>query len=262
MVAADPETEAFLSPTLPDLKAGVQEGGAREVGSLSHAGAANLRRGRYEDFGVSDTVLTPAAPARGLLAQRQPAIPEARSRKAFWRMIALVRPHRRRMTWGVVLGLGVAATYAASLGGLLPLLKVITSEKPFHDTLINAATKSPNTWLAQHFQAWYQPFLIWVAQFFPSEITTEARMRTLLILISIIVLVNLLGNVFRCASTYFVLDASNRMMMDLRRRMYRKALRVPVNQLTGDVSNRVSQFMSDAREMFAGVITLFGKVAR
>jgi subfamily B ATP-binding cassette protein MsbA len=211
---------------------------------------------------VSDTVLTPAAPARGLLAQAQPAVSKASSRKAFWRMLALVRPHRRKMIWGMVLGLGVALTYAASLAGLAPIVKVIISETPFHDTIINAANEPSNSWIAEHFHDWYRPFLMWLAQFFPKEATPEARMKTLLILIGGFVLINLLGNVFRCASTYFVLDASNRMMMDLRRRMYRKALRVPVSQLSGDVSNRVSQFMSDAREMFAGVITLFGKVAR
>jgi len=212
---------------------------------------------------VSDTVLTPAAPVPSVLAQRQPAIPKARSRKAFWRMLALVRPHRRRMTLGIVLGLGVAMTYAASLGGLLPVLRVIINDQTtFHQTLLKAA--SQEVVLADGTTAlhWYAPVLTWAAQFFPDSLTPEAQMTPLLILISALVLINLVGNVLRCASTYFVLDASNRMMMDLRRLMYRKALRVPVSQLSGDVSNRVSQFMSDAREMFAGVTTLFGKVAR
>ena len=74
--------------------------------------------------------------------------------------------------------------------------------------------------------------------------------------------VNIVGNVFRCLSQYLILNASNRMMMDLRRKMYRKALRVPMTELSGDVSNRVNQFMSDVREVFLGVTTLFGKVAR
>ena len=44
-------------------------------------------------------------------------------------MLSLVWPHRRTMTWGMVLGLGVALTYAASLGGILPVLKVVVDNE-------------------------------------------------------------------------------------------------------------------------------------
>jgi len=100
--------------------------------------------------------------------------------------------------------------------------------------------------------------------YFPAsnQPTPADRLRDLLILLSVLVAVNVVGNLLRCVSQYLILDASNRMMMDLRRRMYRKALRVPVTELAGDVSNRVNQFMSDVREVFLGVTTLFGKVAR
>jgi ABC-type multidrug transport system fused ATPase/permease subunit len=92
--------------------------------------------------------------------------------------------------------------------------------------------------------------------------TAASRMRDLVVLLALLLLINVAGNVFRVLSQYLILNASNRMMMDLRRRMYRKALRVPMTELAGDVSNRVNQFMSDVREVFLGVTTLFGKVAR
>jgi ABC-type multidrug transport system fused ATPase/permease subunit len=160
------------------------------------------------------------------------------------------------MILGMVLGLGVALTYAASLGGILPVLKVITSEHSLHDAIMSAAAKPEVA------SRWYVPLLSKVAPLFPAGNTPADRMRTLLMLMAALVGVNLVGNVFRCLSQYLVLNASNRMMMDLRRRMYRKALRVPAQEITGDVSNRVNQFMSDTREVFLGVTTLFGKVAR
>ena len=55
---------------------------------------------------------------------------------------------------------------------------------------------------------------------------------------------------------------AGRGQMDLRRQMYRKALHVPMNAIAGDVSNRVAQFLSDVREVFLGIGTLFGKFAR
>lgn len=160
------------------------------------------------------------------------------------------------MILGMVLGLGVALTYAASLGGILPVLKVITSEHSLHDAITTALAKPEVA------SRWYVPLLSRVAPLFPAGNAPADRMRTLLVLMAALVGINLVGNVFRCLSQYLVLNASNRMMMDLRRRMYRKALRVPVQDITGDVSNRVNQFMSDTREVFLGVTTLFGKVAR
>ena len=190
---------------------------------------------------------------QGILAEREGRPSKQQARQAFWRMLGLVRPHRRRMTLGIVLGLGVALTYAGTLGGMLPVLKVIVSEQSLHASMLEAAEAGEN---------WYAPLLKSTAGLFPAGNSADDRMRTLLMLIGVLVGMNLVGNVLRCLSQYFVLYASNRMMMDLRRHMYRKALRVPVTDLTGDVSNRVSQFMSDTREIFLGIVTLFGKVAR
>jgi len=154
------------------------------------------------------------------------------------------------------LGLGVALAYAGSLGGILPVLKVIISEESLHDSLMHAADD------ALQRGAWYAGTLRGTAALFPPGDSFDARMRVLLMLLGALVGINILGNTLRCLSQYLVLNASQRMMMDLRRRMYRKALRVPMTELSGDVSNRVNQFLSDTREVFLGVTTLFGKVAR
>ena len=189
-----------------------------------------------------------------VMAQRSGGgISKKQSRAAFWRMLRLVRPHRRRMTLGVLLGLGVAMTYAASLGGMLPVLKVIVEEGNVRTWLQNTAEKHA---------AWYSTLLEQVAVIFPTADTPGARTTSLLILIGVLLGVNLLGNVCRVFAQYFVLYASNRVVMDLRRHMYRKALHVPMDAITGDVSNRVAQFLSDVREVFLGIGTLFGKFAR
>ena len=192
--------------------------------------------------------------AQGVVAQRYGGVVrKQQSRDAFWRMLRLVYPHRRRMALGILLGLGVAMTYAASLGGMLPVLKVIVEKGNVHEWLAGVAAKT---------EAWYGPLLASVATIFPTTDTPEARTTALLILIGVLIGVNLLGNLCRVFSQYFVLYASNRVVMDLRRHMYRKALHVPMDAITGDVSNRVAQFLSDVREVFLGIGTLFGKFAR
>ncbi|MGE0481017.1 MAG: ABC transporter ATP-binding protein [Phycisphaerae bacterium] len=174
-------------------------------------------------------------------------------RAAFFRMLGLVRPHRATMAWGVLLGLGVALTYAASLGGLLPVLKVVVERENLHQWLIERAERAP---------AWYAPALQTVASWFPNDDSAAARMNSLMVLLGGLLLLNVLGNGLRAVSQYLVLYASNRTVMDLRRKMYRKALHVPMTDIARDLSNTVSRFMSDVREVFLGIVTLFGKVVR
>ncbi|QOJ14883.1 MAG: ABC transporter ATP-binding protein [Planctomycetia bacterium] len=204
---------------------------------------------------MSDASLSATESGGELIAtlRRPPRKDKRALRNSFWRMVAMVYPHRRTMTLGVLLGLGVALTYAASLGGLLPVLKVVVEEQNVNSYLLERAERAP---------ALFAPLLTGLAQVFPTEDSPAARMTTLLILLGALLAVNVVGNGLRCLSQYLVLYASNRMVMDLRRRMYRKALHVPMTRLTSDHANAVSAFMSDVREVFLGIVTLFGKVAR
>ena len=204
---------------------------------------------------MSDNPLVINGPPRRTAAQKRldRKVSKEQAKAAFWRMLRLVIPHRRRMAAGVLLGLGVAMTYAASLGGMLPVLKVVVEKDNVREWLLKRAAGS---------EGWYAPLLERVATVFPAENTPEARLQSLLILLGVLIVVNLAGNLCRVFSQYFVLYASHRVVMDLRRQMYRKALHVPSIAITGDVSNRVSQFLSDVREVFLGIGTLFGKFAR
>jgi ABC-type multidrug transport system fused ATPase/permease subunit len=202
---------------------------------------------------MSDKILAFSHARRGGAAgrRRAPAPPEARA--VLWRMIRLVYPHRRTMILGVVLGMGVALTYAASLGGMLPVLKVVVENESVHDWLLARSADGAH---------WYSPLLARAAGFFPAGDAPDARMRSLMILLGVLVSVNLLGNSCRCLSQYLVLYSSHRVVMDLRRRMYRKALHVPMTELGGELSTRVSHFLADVREVMLGIGTLFGKFAR
>ncbi|MFO0838798.1 MAG: ABC transporter ATP-binding protein [Phycisphaerae bacterium] len=168
-------------------------------------------------------------------------------------MLQIVWPHRAAMAWGVGLGLGVALTYAASLTGLLPVLKVVVGNESVQDWLVARGEK---------LGGFVGSLLFWLAQWTPAGNSADARMRTLFILLTVLLGLNILGNALRCVSQYLVLYASNRAIMDVRRRMYRKSLHVPMTDVTQDHSARVSQFLSDVREVLMGITTLFGKVAR
>ncbi len=181
------------------------------------------------------------------------------SKHAFWRMLWLVRPHRRVLILGMVLSVGVALTYTASLVGLLPVLKVLIDDQNLQEYLLTQADQFQEAggWAAAGADAVRQ-----VARWFPAPGVPNAAWNTLLILIVGLVILNLMGNTLRFLSQYFILYACNRTLMDVRRKMYRKALHMPINALGEDVSAMISQFLSDVREVYLGMLTLFGKVAR
>jgi ABC-type multidrug transport system fused ATPase/permease subunit len=217
---------------------------------------------------MSDRAVGPNGPRRRSPAHKRldRAVPSEQARAAFWRMLKLVYPHRRRMAVGLVLGLGVALTYAASLGGMYPVLKVVIEEGNVRAWLLSRAAGHPDggteTVPPGSEAPWYGSWLERAANAFPEEDTPAARMRSLVILLAVLVAVNLTGNLCRVFSQYLVLYASHRVVMDLRRQMYRKTLHVPMNAIAGEVSNRVSQFLADVREVLLGISTLFGKFAR
>jgi ABC-type multidrug transport system fused ATPase/permease subunit len=188
--------------------------------------------------------------SEALAGQKAPKVDPKQARRAFWRMLALVRPHRRILALGIFLGLFVAITYAASLGGILPVLKVIVEKE------------SLRAYLLSHSDKWFSPVTNPLANWLPEDTSAGARMTSLGYLLGVLVFINLVGNTLRVFSQYMVLYASHRVVMDLRRKMYRKALHLPVNEIQGQVGVRVSQFMTDVREVYLGLATLFGKLAR
>jgi subfamily B ATP-binding cassette protein MsbA len=204
---------------------------------------------------MADNAFAPTGPVRRSAAQKRldGAVSKEQARAAFWRMIGLVRPHRRRMTIGLLLSVVAALTYAASLGGIYPVLRVLVEHENMREWLLQKA--------AEHGER-LAPLVERLAFVFPAEDASGSRMRALLILLAVLVAVNLVSNLCRVLSQYFVLYSTHRVVMDLRRRMYRKTLHVPLDVITGDVSSRISQFLADAREVFLGISTLFGKFAR
>jgi subfamily B ATP-binding cassette protein MsbA len=213
--------------------------------------------------------------ADGPVANPTPKVPSVRERlrdnqptrrelsASFWRMLATLYPHRKAMIWGLVLGFGVALTYATSLAGMLPVLSVLIEKQGPHEYLQKWADKADGK------SAFYASWLRQAAGWFPPQAPSAdpdaagaTAMRSLIILLAVLLAINIIGNIFRVFSQYLVLYATHRAMMDLRRRMYRKALTIPLTALGGELSGIISQFLSDSREVSLGIVTLFGKIAR
>jgi subfamily B ATP-binding cassette protein MsbA len=88
------------------------------------------------------------------------------------------------------------------------------------------------------------------------------RVNTLIWVLTAVVIVALLSNVARFVAQYYIGLGVLRGVMDLRRTLYRKVLRLPMSFFSSDVSDIVSRFVQDAQEMQRGLIAIFGKLLR
>ncbi len=212
---------------------------------------------------MSADPIAPAAQTGAMYARlRGQRTSKSSAGAAFWRMLRLLRPHWRPLTLGLLLSFGVALTYAASLAGLLPVLNILIRSDAAEASLhVQLSTLAANWEAAGGIAALAAPLVGFAASIFPAPNAPDARMTSLLIMLGVLLALNIVGNAFRFASQYLIYFSCSRAVMDLRRQMYRKALHLPVNAI-GDVSSAVSQYLSDVREVYLGLLTLLGRVAR
>lgn len=100
------------------------------------------------------------------------------------------------------------------------------------------------------------------AEIIPREKQRRDRIVTLTWVLGAVVIVTVLSNVSRFVAEYYVAIGSLRGVMDLRRTLYRKILRLPMDFFARDVSDLVSRFVQDAQEIQRGLLALFGKTLR
>jgi ABC-type multidrug transport system fused ATPase/permease subunit len=102
----------------------------------------------------------------------------------------------------------------------------------------------------------------WATSFVPRATHSGERVTALYWVLGFVVVVNLLSNVARFIAQYFVAAGVLRSVMDMRRMLYQKILRLPMSFFTRDTSDLVSRFVQDAQEMQRGLMAIFGKMLR
>jgi len=101
-----------------------------------------------------------------------------------------------------------------------------------------------------------------LASVVPRENTASARMTALRYVLSVVVLLVILANASRFVADYFIGRAVFRAMLDLRRKLYAKVLKLPMSRFTRDTGDLVSRFVQDIQDVQRGVNALFSKSIR
>ena len=100
----------------------------------------------------------------------------------------------------------------------------------------------------------------WAASLVPRAVTRQARYQGLLYVLVAVAAAVIISNTFRFLAEYCISVGTFRAMMDLRRALYRKVLRLPMSFFTHNISDLVSRFVQDVQEIQRGVLALFGRM--
>jgi len=101
-----------------------------------------------------------------------------------------------------------------------------------------------------------------VASLVPVAKQRTDRVRTLAYVLGVVVCLVIISNAARFIAQYYVAAGVLRSVMDLRRVLYRKVLRLPMDFFSQNTSDLVSRFVQDAQEIQRGMMAVFGKLVR
>ncbi len=101
-----------------------------------------------------------------------------------------------------------------------------------------------------------------IVGFLPGGRTAADRMSALAMVLGCVVGLVFLANVSRFVSEYSLGRGVMRAMMDLRRSLYEKVLRLPMSRFSRDTGDIVSRFIQDVQDVQRGMMSLFGKSIR
>ncbi|MEE9293442.1 MAG: ABC transporter ATP-binding protein [Phycisphaerae bacterium] len=96
----------------------------------------------------------------------------------------------------------------------------------------------------------------------PRDTTQSARITALKYVLTAVIILVIAANLCRFAGEYLVRLGVLRAMMDLRRALYKKVLRLPMSSFTRDTGDMVTRFVQDIQEVQRGLMSLFGKTLR
>ncbi len=97
----------------------------------------------------------------------------------------------------------------------------------------------------------------------PQESTNPARMQTLVLILAGVLVIGCVGGVCRFFGEYLIAFVAGRALVDLRKRMFQRVLRLPLSYFAvHGTSDTVSRFVQDSQEIYRGVNFVFAKSLR
>lgn len=101
-----------------------------------------------------------------------------------------------------------------------------------------------------------------LADWFRSSLGIQDRFGELVVLLAGLMVITVISNILRFLGEYQVGKCVFYSMVDLRREMLAKALRLPMGYYQHNLSDTTSQFVQDTQALSRSMLLLFGKVAR
>ncbi len=91
----------------------------------------------------------------------------------------------------------------------------------------------------------------------PRGQSKQAKMSTLLVILSLLIVVVVVGNVARFMAEYLTVIINTLSILDMRRHMFTHVLRLPLDRFSENTSDMMSRFVQDTNDIFRGLNNFF-----
>jgi len=99
----------------------------------------------------------------------------------------------------------------------------------------------------------YWAVLLRAINLIPAGQLPREKLRTLIVVLSILMVVMLVGNIARVFAEYLAVIVNSRSVLDLRQQMYAHVLKMPLSRFSENTSDTMSRFVQDMAEIFRGM---------
>jgi ABC-type multidrug transport system fused ATPase/permease subunit len=163
------------------------------------------------------------------------------------RLLRYYLPYRRLLTLAIVCNMLMSIFVVVSIPALLPFLQILFSPNTTSGSLTPSQTTTTSNGLQNQLDTFFEQLLV-----------SYGKEGALLIVCSFLVLTFLGKNLFRYLSLYFLAPVRNGVVRDLRQKMLRKMLDLPLSffseERKGDLMSRFSADVQEVEWSIMGVM--------
>lgn len=163
------------------------------------------------------------------------------------RLLRYYLPYRRLLTLAIVCNMLMSIFVVVSIPALLPFLQILFSPNSTSGSLTPSQTTTTSNGLQNQLDTFFEQLLV-----------SYGKEGALLIVCSFLVLTFLGKNLFRYLSLYFLAPVRNGVVRDLRQKMLRKMLDLPLSffseERKGDLMSRFSADVQEVEWSIMGVM--------
>ncbi|ALJ06398.1 antibiotic ABC transporter ATP-binding protein [Pseudalgibacter alginicilyticus] len=178
--------------------------------------------------------------------------------KQFFNILKYAKPYKHFAVGHIISNILYALFSSLSFIALIPMLDVLFKEKETNTEVTEKLSKPVYEGLS-HLNDFYKDYMSYHINLYAEDDKSKA----LLLVVSLIIVLFLLKNIFGYLANYFMVFLRNGVVRDLRNRVYKKTIELPLSyfseQKKGDIMSRVTNDVATLQYSMLPVLELIAR---